>query len=55
MIAGHALRVLAAVEFGARIDTLSIESVAVLVRRTVLIVLANTLAFIHCKCKRYVD
>lgn len=44
VIAGDAFRVFTAVKFGARVDTLSVESVAILVRRTVFVVLANILA-----------
>lgn len=46
MVAGDAFRVIAAVELVARIDALSIETVAVLVRWTIFVVLANILAFL---------
>lgn len=47
MVTGDALRVFSAVILNARIDTLSVESIAVLMRRTVLVVLTDILSFFY--------
>lgn len=47
MITGDALRVFPAIELDARIDAQSVEAIAVFVRRTVFVVLANILALFH--------